>query len=112
MVAESCYGMVIIHQVREQEGVSITSSSVATRDPPCNPCAQFLAADAEASATAAAAQEVAIGAAPVSKAVKSPAPASIAKDSEKAPTPQPAAWNGTSGGPSSQVKLEHTHTLL
>ncbi len=111
MVAKSCCSL-LIYQVRERKGISITSSSVATKDLPCIPCAQFLAADAEASATAAAAQEVAIEAAPVSKAVKSPAPASIAKDSDKAPTPQPAARNGTSGGPSPLVKLGHTHTLF
>ncbi len=71
--------------------------------------AQFLAADAEASAIAAAAQEVTTKANPVFKARASPAPASGAKDSEVAPSSQFAAWNVTTVGPSSPVELEHIH---
>ncbi len=110
MVAESCCCLDLIQD--EKLGWHHLVTGYTRWTPPCISCAQFLAADAEASAIAAAAQEVAIEAAPVSKAVKSPAPASIAKDSDKAPTPQPAARNGTSGGPSHPVKLGHTHTLF
>ncbi len=59
--------------------------------PPCISCAQFLAADAEASAIAAAAHEGATKASPASKARTSPAPASVTKDSEVAPSPELAA---------------------
>ncbi len=52
MVADSCRCLVWIHQVRERKG-SITSSCVTERTSPCIPCAQFLAAEAEASAIAA-----------------------------------------------------------
>ncbi len=119
--------MVWIHQVREQKG-SITSSRVAARTSPCIPCAQFLAADAEASAIAAlvkaeqlarapiqqpkaqqaeplvaaeaagaAVHEVAGGAVPLSVAGEFPAPPPVARDSEVAPTPQPAAWTVPTG---------------
>ena len=75
---------------------------------------QFLAADADASATAAlvkaelrpqapvqqpqtkqAQEEVAGGSVPVSKAETSPAPVSFAEEPEVAPTPEPAVWNVT-----------------
>ena len=96
---------------------SITSSRVAITNPPCIPCAQFLAADADASATAALvkeeqrarasvpqpqAQKAAGGAVPTSKAGD---PSSVAKDSQVAPAPQPAAWNVTTGGPVSPAQL-------
>ncbi len=128
MVAESCCSLVWIHQVREQKG-SITSSRVTKGTSPCISCAQFLAADAEASAIAAlvkavkrarapvqqpkaqqaeplvaaeaagaAVHEVAGGAVPLSVAGKPPAPPPVARDSEVAPAPQPAAWNAPTGG--------------
>ena len=76
-----------------------------------DPCAQFQAADAEASAIAAAAQKKnRNGAVPASEARTSPAPKSVTKDSKVAPPLQPAAWNVTTGVPSS-AKLEHTHIL-
>ena len=77
-------------------------------------CAQFLAADADASATAAlvsaelrgqapiqqpraeqAQEEVAGGSVPVTKAETSPAPVSFAEEPEVAPTPETAVWNVT-----------------
>ena len=135
MIVESCCSLVLIHQVREQKG-SITSSRATARISSAFLCAQFLAADAEASAIAAlvkaerrarapvqqqqakplaaaeaagaAVHEVASGAVPVSEAGKSPAPPPIARDSEVAPTPQPAAWNAPipTGDPS-PVKYSH-----
>ncbi len=103
----------------------IASSCATTRTSPCIPCAQFLAADAEASAVAAlvkaehrvrasvqqpqaeplaaaeaagaAVQEVAGKADPVSEARTSPAPPPVVRDSEVAPTPQPAAWTVPTG---------------
>lgn len=134
MVAESCCSLVLIHQAREQKG-SITSSHVAARTSPCIPCAQFLAAEAEASAIAAlvkaeqlasehvqqqqaeplaaaeaagaAVHEVASGAAPVSEAETPPAPPPVAKEPEVAPAPQPAAWNVLTGG--SLFPMKHYH---
>ncbi len=113
--------------MREDEG-GVASPRLARdtrRTTPGVPCAQFLAADAEASATAALvrtehrtrapvqqpqAQEAGGGAAPVSKAGTSPA-ASVAKEPEVVLTPEPAAWNVATGRPSAPVKLEHIHIL-
>lgn len=102
---------------------------------PCIPCAQFLAAEAEASAIAAlvkaeqlasehvqqqqaeplaaaeaagaAVHEVASGAAPVSEAEPPPAPPPVAKEPEVAPAPQPAAWNVPTGA--SLFPMKHPH---
>ena len=64
------------------------------RAPVQQPQAEPLAA---AEAAVAAAQQAAGGAVPVSEAGTSPVPASVTKDSEVAPTPQPAVWNVPTG---------------
>ena len=85
MVTDPCCSLVLIYQVRVQEG-SITSSCITRETPLCVPGAQFQAADAEASALAAAAQKGRNGAGPASSESRpSPAPKSVATKSEVAP---------------------------